>query len=75
MATFPKTYDTIKADMIFNKDRFRVPGSRVWYTATREPYIEGSNGNETVFIEAISPTSSRKTIRVPLGSNVIINKP
>ena len=75
MATFPKTYDTIKADMIFNKDRFRVPGSRVWYTATKEPYIEGPPGNETVFIEAISPTRSRKTIRVPLGSNVIINKP
>lgn len=75
MATFPKTVDTIKADMIFNKDRFRLPGSRVWYTATKEPHIEGSRGKEMVYIEAISPTRSRKTIRVPLGSNVIINKP
>lgn len=75
MGTFPKSYDTIKADMLFNKDKFRLPGSRVWYTVTKEPYIEGTKGNEMVYIETISPTRSRKTIRVPLGSNVITNKP
>lgn len=75
MGTFPKTVDTIKADMLFNKNRFRLPGSRTWYTATREPSIEGPKGKEKVFIQCVGPTGAHKTLRVPYGSNVIINTP
>ena len=66
-------WETINADMVFNKERFTFDGKTV-YTATSEPTIMGAAGHEKVTIPCVTRTGSRKTIRVPLGTTVKVEK-
>lgn len=66
-------WEQINADMIFNKERFTLDGKTI-YTATAEPTIMGVIGHEKVTIPCKTSTGSHRTIRVPLGTLVRVEK-
>lgn len=67
----PSTQDTIKPENLFIGDRFRLPGSREWYTVVEEP--TPNLLALQVGIRVKTRKGTYRTIRVDSRSNVYTN--
>lgn len=67
----PKTQDTINPANLFIGDRFRIPGSRTWYTTLEEPTSNPMSLQVT--IRAKSPKGTIRTITIDSRTNVYTN--
>lgn len=66
-------WEEIKADMLFNKERFTAPNGNI-YTATAEPTITGIQGKEIVHLPCRTNTGTHRTLRLPLGTIIKVEK-